>query len=165
MNSERYPPPRPLSHSTRQPQPHDQQQQQQPQPQNRLLPRGNYGKQAAATAEQQGNCPSQQAKAKRAERRGGGGSQQKADWQAKERMLRSHSWTSGAQLLGVEEDQRLRMQGRLEQPNLAADEQVSQTRSPRLPAPKQHHQHTQAAAAAAVVKVARGRKANLGKGI
>jgi hypothetical protein len=52
--------------------------------------------------------------------------------------------------------QRLRMQSRLEQPNVAADEQMGQTRSPRLSAPKQHHQHTQAAAAAAVI-VARGR--------
>jgi len=32
-----------------------------------LLPRGNSGKQAAATAKQQGNRPSQQAKAERAE--------------------------------------------------------------------------------------------------
>jgi hypothetical protein len=41
MNSERYPPPRPLSHSTRQPEP--QQQQQQQQPEHRLLPMGNSG--------------------------------------------------------------------------------------------------------------------------
>ena len=49
MNSESHTPPRPLSHSTRQPQ----QQKQPPQPQHRLLPRGNSRKQAAATAEQQ----------------------------------------------------------------------------------------------------------------
>ena len=68
MNSERYSPPRPLSHSTRQPQQQQQQQQQpQPQPQHRLLPRGNFGKQAAVTVEQQGNRPSQQAKAEWAE--------------------------------------------------------------------------------------------------
>ena len=90
MNSERYPLPRPLFHITRQPQPQPQQQQQ-PQPQHRLLPRSNSRKQAAATAEQQGDRPSQQAKAKRAERRAGGGGQQNADWQAKERLLRSHN--------------------------------------------------------------------------
>ena len=56
--------------------------------------------------------------------------------------------------------QRLRMQSRLEQPSLA-DEQVGQTRSPRLSVPKQHHQHTQAAAAAAAaVIVAKGRGSN-----
>jgi len=64
--------------------------------------------------------------------------------------------------------QRLRMQSRLEQPSLAADEQVGQTRSPRLPAPKQHHQHTRAAAAAAAaaaaVIVARGRESNFWEG-
>ena len=53
MNSGRYPPSRPLSHSTRQPQQQQQQQQQQPQPQHWLLPRENFGMQAAATAEQQ----------------------------------------------------------------------------------------------------------------
>jgi len=64
--------------------------------------------QATTTAEQQGNCPSQQAKAERTERRGGGGSQHKADWPAKERLLQSQSCkvvcsgTSGAQLLSAE---------------------------------------------------------------
>jgi hypothetical protein len=60
-----------------------------------------------------------------------------------------------------------RMQSRLEQPSLAADEQVGQMRSPRLPAPKQHHQHTRAAGtagaaatAAAAVIVARGGGSN-----
>ena len=46
----------------------------------------------------------------------------------------------------------------VEQPSLAADEQVVQTRSPRLPTPKQHHQHTQAAAAAVIVARGRGSK-------
>ena len=78
MNSEKYTPrlaPVPAGegegkrHSTRLPQ-QQQQQQQQPHPQHRLLPRGNSGKQAAVTAEQQGNSPSHQAKAERAERRG-----------------------------------------------------------------------------------------------
>ena len=68
MNS--CPPPRPLSHSTKQPEP-QQQQQKQPQPQHWLLPMVNSstGFQTAATAEQQlaSNSPSQQAKAEQAE--------------------------------------------------------------------------------------------------
>ena len=97
MNSERYPPPCPLSHRIRQPQPQQEPQPQpwpqpQPQPQHWLIQRGNPGKQAAATAGQQGNHPIQHAKAEPAKRQGGGGSQQKADWQARERLLRFHIW-------------------------------------------------------------------------
>ena len=76
---------------------HVQQLQQQQQPQHQLLTRGNFnGKQAVATAEQQlaSNSPSQEA-SRTGRAAGGEGSQQKADWQAKERLLRCHNLVVG----------------------------------------------------------------------
>ena len=127
INSERNPPPRPRSHSTRQPQP-------QQQHQHRLLPRGNSGQPSS-------RATVRASKQKRNGLSAEGGSQQKADWKAKERLLRSHNmdlrdtavmhrgigtyegeavWQGEDELeegVGVEEVQRLRMQSRLEQPS------------------------------------------------
>ena len=63
--------------------------------------------------------------------RGIGTHEGEAVWQGKD------EWEEG---VGVEEEQAATL-AHAEQPSLA-DEQVGQTRSPRLPAPKQHHQHT-----------------------
>jgi len=80
-----------LSDSTRQPQ-HLQQEQQQPQPSAGC----SQGVIPESKPRQAAGQLSEPAKGERAERRGGGGSPQRADWQAKDRLLLSHNlvvWT------------------------------------------------------------------------